>query len=63
MPSPWPAEMKSSNSVKSVTVLPLGSVDGSVVAEAERLKAHTIAHRRRVSVVRAGHVDAFELGP
>ena len=45
--------------------LPLGTVDASVVAAAERLKISTIAtlDRRDFSVVRPAHVEAFELIP
>jgi len=45
--------------------LPLGTVDASVVATAERLWASTIAtlDRRHFSVVRPKHVRAFELLP
>ncbi|HEY8200757.1 MAG TPA: PIN domain-containing protein [Actinomycetota bacterium] len=45
--------------------LPLGTVDASVVAAAERLQATTIAtlDRRHFSVVRPAHVSAFELLP
>ena len=45
--------------------LPLGTVDASVVAAAERLGIRTIAtlDRRHFSVVRPNHVDAFELVP
>lgn len=45
--------------------LPLGTVDGSVVAAAERLGARTIAtlDRRHFTVVRPAHTDAFELIP
>lgn len=45
--------------------LPLGTVDASVVAAAERLGATTIAtlDRRDFSVIRPTHVDAFELVP
>mgnify|MGYP000232790017 CR=1 FL=1 len=45
--------------------LPLGTVDASVVAAAERLGASTIAtlDRRHFSVVRPAHVEAFELLP
>jgi len=44
---------------------PLGSVDASVVAAAERLDIRAIAtlDRRHFSVVRPRHVDAFELLP
>src|ERR671918_1184669 len=45
--------------------LPLGTVDASVVAAAERLGVTAIAtlDRRDFSVVRPAHVDAFELLP
>jgi predicted nucleic acid-binding protein len=45
--------------------LPLGTVDGSVVAAAERLRITEIAtlDRRHFSIVRPTHVDAFELVP
>jgi predicted nucleic acid-binding protein len=45
--------------------LPLGTVDGSVVATAERLRIKDIAtlDHRHFSVVRPTHVDAFTLLP
>ena len=45
--------------------LPLGTVDGSVVAAAERLRIAKIAtlDRRHFSVVRPTHTEAFELVP
>jgi predicted nucleic acid-binding protein len=45
--------------------LPLGTVDASVVAAAERLGATSIAtlDRRHFSVVRPKHVESFELLP
>ena len=45
--------------------LPLGTVDASVVAAAERLETTTIAtlDRRHFGVVRPAHVDSFELVP
>jgi predicted nucleic acid-binding protein len=45
--------------------LPLGTVDASVVATAERLQIAEIAtvDRRHFSVVRPAHVDVFELLP
>ena len=45
--------------------LPLGTVDASVVALAERLNVSTIAtlDRRHFGVVRPAHVEAFELLP
>lgn len=43
----------------------LGTVDGSVVAAAERLRITKIAtfDRRHFSIVRPVHTDAFELVP
>ena len=45
--------------------LPLGTVDGSVVATAERLRISKMAtlDRRHFSIVRPAHTDAFELLP
>ena len=45
--------------------LPLGTVDASIVAAAERLGAVQIAtlDRRRFSVVRPSHATAFEILP
>jgi uncharacterized protein len=45
--------------------LPLGTVDASVVAAAERLGTTTIAtlDRRHFSVVRPAHAESFELVP
>jgi predicted nucleic acid-binding protein len=45
--------------------LPLGTVDASVIALAERLKISQIAtlDHRHFSVVRPAHVEAFELLP
>jgi uncharacterized protein len=45
--------------------LPLGTVDASVVAAAERLDITDIAtvDRRHFGVVRPGHTDAFTLLP
>lgn len=45
--------------------LPLGSVDASVVAAAERLGLQEIAtlDRRHFTVVRPSHIDAFSLLP
>lgn len=45
--------------------LPLGAVDASVVATAERLGQAEIAtlHRRHFTVVRPQHVEAFTLLP
>jgi predicted nucleic acid-binding protein len=45
--------------------LPLGTVDASVIAVAERLKIGQIAtlDRKHFSVVRPTHVKAFELLP
>ena len=51
--------------VASYRNLPLGTVDASVVATAERLGIRTIAtlDRRHFGVVRPAHVEAFELLP
>jgi predicted nucleic acid-binding protein len=45
--------------------LPLGTVDASVVAAAERVGSSAIAtlDRRHFSVVRPSHVDVFDLLP
>ena len=45
--------------------LPLGTVDGSVIAAAERLRISKIAtlDSRHFSVVHPAHIDAFELLP
>lgn len=45
--------------------LPLGTVDSSVVASAERLRITRIAtlDRRHFSIVRPDHTDSFELLP
>lgn len=45
--------------------LPLGTVDASVVAAAERLHAGRIAtlDHRHFSVIRPAHIDAFDLVP
>jgi uncharacterized protein len=45
--------------------LPLGTVDATIVAAAERLGIATIAtlDRRHFAVVRPAHVEAFELVP
>ena len=45
--------------------LPLGTVDASVVALAERLKIQQIAtlDHRHFSVIQPAHADAFELLP
>jgi len=45
--------------------LPLGAVDGSVVAAAERLGVHEIAtvDRRHFTIVRPRHIEAFTLLP
>ena len=45
--------------------LPLGTVDASIVAAAERLGAGRIAtlDRRHFSVIRPTHMDAFDLLP
>ena len=45
--------------------LPLGMVDASIIAAAERLGATTIAtlERRHFSIVRPAHVPVFDLVP
>jgi predicted nucleic acid-binding protein len=45
--------------------LPLGTVDASVVATAERLQIAEIAtvDRRHFSIVRPAHIDVFRLLP
>lgn len=45
--------------------LPLGTVDASVVATAERLRVSTVAttDRRHFSIVRPSHVEVFEMLP
>jgi predicted nucleic acid-binding protein len=45
--------------------LPLGTVDASVIAAAERLGAREVAtvDRRHFAVVRPNHVEAFDLLP
>jgi len=45
--------------------LPLGTVDASIIAAAERLGIVTIAtlDRRQLSVVRSAHIAAFESSP
>ncbi len=45
--------------------LPLGTVDGSVIAAAERLEITEVAtfDHRHFSVVRPAHVDALEILP
>lgn len=45
--------------------MPLGTVDASVIAVAERLKVERIAtlDRKHFSVVKPAHVEAFELLP
>lgn len=51
--------------VAKYDTLPLGTVDASVVAAAERLGVQAVAtlDRRDFSVVRPRHCDAFELLP
>jgi predicted nucleic acid-binding protein len=45
--------------------LPLGTIDASVIAAAERLAVNEIAttDRRHFSVVRPAHIETFELLP
>jgi hypothetical protein len=51
--------------VRNYANLPLGTVDATVIATAERLGVRTIAtvDRRDFSIVRPAHVDAFLLVP
>ena len=61
-PSDW---LRIAQLVEQYRDLPLGTVDASIVAAAERLGVSTIAtlDRRHLSVVRPRHVEAFELLP
>jgi len=61
-PSDWD---RISELVDTYDDLPLGIVDASVVALAERLKVTTLAtlDRKHFSVVRPKHCDAFKLVP
>lgn len=45
--------------------LPLGTVDASLIAAAQRLETETVAtlDRRHFSVVKPGHATAFRLVP
>jgi uncharacterized protein len=51
--------------IETYADLRLGTVDGSVIATAERLGTTTIAtlDRRHFTVVRPRHVEAFEIVP
>lgn len=62
MPADW---LRIAELVWNYRDLPLGTVDASVIAAAERLRITTIAtlDRRHFSVVRPGHAHAFELLP
>lgn len=61
-PADW---MRVAELVARYRDLPLGTVDASVVATAERLGLSDIAtvDRRHFTVVRPSHVDAFTLFP
>ena len=61
-PTDWP---RIASLVDSYLDLPLGLVDATVVAIAERLRVRRLAtlDKRHFSVVRPAHVDAFELLP
>jgi uncharacterized protein len=61
-PSDW---LRIAQLVEQYRELPLGTVDASIVAAAERLRISTIAtlDRRHFSVVGPKHVEAFELLP
>ncbi len=51
--------------VRTYADMPLGTTDATVIAVAERLGVREVAtlDRRRFSVVRPGHVEAFTLLP
>lgn len=61
-PADW---LRIAELVATYADLPLGTVDASVVAAAERLDVRLIAtfDRRHFGVVRPRHVDAFDLVP
>ena len=61
-PADW---LRIAELVEQYSDLPLGTVDASVIAAAERLGVTTIAtlDRRHFSVVRPRHVESFELVP
>ena len=61
-PSDW---LRIAQLVEQYRDLPLGTVDASIVAAAERLGVSTIAtlDRHHFSAVRPRHVEAFELLP
>ena len=61
-PADW---LRIAELVSAYRDLPLGAVDASVVAAAERLGVTEIAtlDRRHFTVVRPAHVDAFALVP
>lgn len=65
-----PSSLRSATSLSATSAaqpsrLPLGMVDASIVAVAERLGLSTIAtlNQRHFTVVRPRHVDAFTLTP
>lgn len=62
LPADW---LRIAELVGAYRDLPLGTVDASVVAAAERLGVDTVVtvDRRDFSVVRPHHVDAFTLLP
>ena len=57
--------LRAAELVEQYADLPLGGVDASIVALAERLQLHEVAtlDRRLFSVVRAHHAEAFTLLP
>jgi predicted nucleic acid-binding protein len=61
-PADW---RRTADLVTQYADLPLGAVDASVVAVAERLAIHEVAtiDRRHFTVVRPRHVDALTLLP
>lgn len=62
LPGDW---MRIAELVSEYRDLPLGTVDASVIAAAERLRITVVAtlDRRHLSVVRPRHVPAFEILP
>ena len=61
-PADW---RRTADLVPTTPAWPLGAVDASVVAVAERLAIHDVAtiDRRHINVVRPRHVDTFILLP
>jgi hypothetical protein len=64
--APYPEDFERiATLVEQYRDLPLGGIDASIVALAERLGANTVAtlDRRHFSVVRPAHSDRFEIVP